>query len=171
MTTKHDQNKAEKLVLGFVVLLIIGSTAIAVWAINSRADKPAENQTTQESGQNDTSSEPDFSVLTSINSQGVLDFLTEEKSGFLYVGRPSCPVCQVFAPILTEVVKENNLTVFYFNTDETRSESAWNDALDAVDVPGVPTFMYIRDGQIVARFNNNGIESEDAILEFIRSNS
>jgi predicted bacteriocin transport accessory protein len=161
---KQNQMKAERLVLGFVVLLIIGAISIAVWAINSRNNTPPANNDT---GQNQNDG-PDFSALASIDSQGVLDFLSSGKSGFLYAGRPTCPHCQVFAPILIEVAKEKDLEVFYFNTDVARGEEARNDALDALGVDGVPNFMYVQGGRVVARLADTA--SRDALLEFIKNN-
>lgn len=164
---KHNQNKAERFVIAVVVLAIIGAVSLAVWAMNSRTDKPAGNETTQEDDSQEEE-EPDFSVLTSINSQGVLDLLANKKSGFIYAGRPTCPHCQVFAPILTEVVAEKNWTVYYFNTDATQGETGRGDALDALEISVVPSFVYVKNGKVAARLQDTA--SRDALIEFISSN-
>lgn len=116
----------------------------------------------------DNGGEVDYSVLSAVDSQAVIDFIAEKKTGFLYAGRPTCPHCQVFAPILTGVVKEKGLTVFYYDTDAANANAEKKkEALGVIGVTGVPSFMYIEDGVIVERLEN--VSSEAALLEFVGS--
>ena len=158
------KSMTKQMITVLMVLLIAGAIVVALVVMHRNNTPPVSDETTQ-NNESGSQSEPDFSVLTSINSQGVLDFLSELKSGFLYAGRPTCPHCQAFAPILIEVVREQNLTVYYYNTDATRGEAQRSEVLEALNITGVPTFMYIQNGQIAGVLVNT--TSREALIDFI----
>jgi predicted bacteriocin transport accessory protein len=165
---KHNSKGAEWVVLWVVMLALVAAIVGVIWVAGERAEQKRREQEQAESGAGEVAT-PDYSMLTAMNSQALLGMLLVGDSGFLYVGRPTCPHCQVFAPILTEVVAENGLEVYYLNTDAVRSEADYDTALDAVGVSGVPSFMYIRDGQVAAKLTDT--TNKEKLLEFIRENS
>ena len=149
-----------------ILLMSIVTIMLLVFALVDRVYAPGAKN-----GDIDTSKEEvekptaDYSVLQKLNSQGVLDFLAKGNTGFLYIGRPTCPHCQAFAPILSKVVKEKRLTVYYYDTDAAKSEpEKKNEVLEATNVIGVPSFLFIKDGVIVETL---GAKSEESLLEFI----
>lgn len=159
-----------------VVLLAGGVATIIMLNQNNKADNGIDNNNTSnvdtaESGNNidastTDSNEPDYDVLTSINSQDVLNFITNKDSGFIYVGRPTCPHCRIFAPILTKVVKQRSIDALYYDTDAANSDKdTKNEALDAINVNAVPSFLAIRSGEIIAELDDT--ESESALNEFV----
>ena len=46
-----------------------------------------------------------------------LDILKDNKAHIVYIARPSCSYCQLETPILTDIVRNNNLKVYYLNTE------------------------------------------------------
>ncbi len=146
-------------VSALVIIALLG-TLLAV-SISSKLTDSGQDNAALVGG--DDNSEADYSVLTELTSQDVVDFFAQKKSGFIYVGRPTCPHCQAFAPVLTSVVKVNNLTVYYYNTDANNSNEKHDDALTLLNITGVPTFLYVKDGVIAGEL---GDRSEDDLLKF-----
>ncbi|WP_195572509.1 thioredoxin family protein [Paenibacillus sp. 1001270B_150601_E10] len=105
----------------------------------------------------------DKKVLMPMSNQQLETFLTEKKSGFVYVGRPTCPVCQEFEPKLVKEVKANKAEVHYFNTDEGRKENEEKmvEMLNSLNISTVPALLYIRDGQEVERIDEGRFSNED----------
>ena len=162
---KKQENYAAPIICAIVIVIALLAVVVAtVASVNSSNNKKDDNQVQEEDGT------PDYTVLTNIESQDVLDFLSEKKTGFMYIGRPTCPSCKVFAPILTKDVKAEGYTVYYYDTDVANSDKDLKtETLDALSVTGVPTFMYIKDGVEVERLSNT--QSEEALREFIEKHS
>lgn len=98
-----------------------------------------------------------------MSNQQLETFLTEKKSGFIYVGRPTCPVCQEFEPKLVKEVKANKAEVHYFNTDEGRKENEEKmvEMLNSLNISTVPALLYFKDGQEVERIDEGRFSNED----------
>ena len=161
----------------YMILFLIGAVLTICLIIffvqmsNRSVDESASNnsQTDTQDDDFDETAEADYTAFQAIDSQDVLDFIDHQNTGFLYIGRPTCPHCQVFAPILTKVVKQNDYTVFYYDTDAAKNDADLKSAaLSALDVTSVPTFMYIKNGIVTAMLENT--ESEAALKEFITKN-
>lgn len=165
--TKKTENKQENyaapiICAAIVVIALLTVVVASVVSINGDKAKQDDNQS-----QTEDEDAVNYSVLTSVGNQDVLDFLSEKKTGFLYVGRPTCSVCQVFAPILTKVVEAENYEVFYYDTDAANDDKELkSEVLEAISVTSVPTFMYIENGVEVERLDNTS--SEEKLREFIQ---
>ncbi|NMM51619.1 thioredoxin fold domain-containing protein [Paenibacillus aquistagni] len=105
----------------------------------------------------------DKKALTPMSNQQLETFLTEKQTGFIYIGRPTCPVCKEFEPRLIKEVKANKAEVHYFNTDEARkdNEQQMVGMLNGLNVSSVPTFIYFKDGQEVERIHEGQVSKED----------
>lgn len=163
-TEKKQENYAAPIICAAIVVIALLVVVVAsVVSINGNKAKQDDNQS-QAGGADET---VNYSVLTSVGNQDVLDFLSEKKTGFLYVGRPTCSVCQVFAPILTKVVEAENYEVFYYDTDAANDDKELkSEVLAAISVTSVPTFMYIENGVEVERLDDTS--SEEKLREFIQ---
>lgn len=165
--TKKTENKQENyaapiICAAIVVIALLTVVVASVVSINGNKAKQDDDQS-----QTEDEDAVNYSVLTSVGNQDVLDFLSEKKTGFLYVGRPTCTVCQVFAPILTKVVEAENYEVFYYDTDAANDDKELkSEVLAAISVTSVPTFMYIEDGVEVERLDDTS--SEEKLREFIQ---
>lgn len=154
------------IICAIVVVVALMSVVVAVTTSGLRRNQDAGTATGDGTVTAD-GVEADYSVMTVMDSQGLLDFLADNDTGFVYLGRPTCPHCRVFAPILTKVVKADGLSVHYYDTDVANSDKDMKKkAMDAVEVYSVPTFMYIEDGVIVERLENT--ESEAVLREFVQ---
>jgi hypothetical protein len=69
-------------------------------------------------------------------------------------------------PILTEVIRERRLQVRYYDADVADSElELRNEVLAAVNVTGVPTFMYVREGRVIAVLGDTS--SRESLVTFL----
>lgn len=118
----------------------------------------------------DTESADTDDVLTSITNEELADFLQKEQSGFLYVGRPTCPVCREFKPLLEGASEETGQNVYYYNTDAGREqdEAKTGELLDQLEVEYVPILFYIENGKIVDRLTPETMD-QAVITAFIES--
>lgn len=106
-----------------------------------------------------------FSVLSSIGLQflqknsGQIKQADEIKDiynlhdGYIYFGRPSCPACKRFKPILNLISKERNLKFNYFNSDYFRNEKNVPEnslmmIFQKYNVDSIPHLAYIENGEI-----------------------
>ena len=169
-TKKIKGNKLRPFLISLCVIVsLVVIIALMVFSTSQIHHTPDQSDDQNSNQTDDTDEEPvaDYNVLHPLNSQGVIDFINKRYTGFLYAGRPSCPHCRAFAPILTQVVKDNNLIVYYYNTDAANVDPELkSEALAIIDTRSVPQFMFIRDGEIIARLDDT--TNEFALLEFIR---
>ena len=99
-----------------------------------------------------------------------LALVLESDSGILvYVGRPTCPACVEFEPILKNALSELEKGLYYFNMDDAmeKSEEDMLTLLEALEVIVVPTVIYIENGIVVSRLN--GLHTESDIIEFLET--
>lgn len=59
--------------------------------------------------------------FTPIVAQEAEQYLKTADEFILFIGRPTCPYCRRFEPKLTQVAKDNDLTVYYLNSENQDS--------------------------------------------------
>lgn len=86
----------------------------------------------------------------------------ESELQYDYIGRPTCPICVEFPPILEEVIEEDQIDVYYYNTDTAREADAsvLSEMMERLDVTGVPTLMAIENGTEVDRLVGESTKEE-----------
>ncbi|MBC1229041.1 thioredoxin family protein [Listeria booriae] len=86
--------------------------------------------------------------------------LENKDSGFVYIGRPTCPDCQAFQPTLDKVLKDKNMRLDYFDTDAARKEKEEQakQFLQDMKVKTVPVIFYLENGKEVSRYDGNDDE-------------
>lgn len=104
-----------------------------------------------------------------IDNQRFTTILESDNSYFIYIGRPTCPICRELEPILENVLSNIDMTLYYYNTDEARQENyeIMVLLLDSLEIMSVPTIIYINNGEIVEELN--GIQEFDDLLSFFNN--
>ncbi|HPE15294.1 MAG TPA: conjugal transfer protein TraF [Bacilli bacterium] len=94
---------------------------------------------------------------------------SKEKASIIYIGRPTCSYCIKLSPVLKSVSTENNLDVYYINTDGIDStEFAKINAADkflSEGSWGTPLIMIVGDGEMKT-YVNNGTLSNKELTDF-----
>lgn len=86
---------------------------------------------------------------------------------YLYVGRPTCQYCQRFVPNLEKVIEKTQVTVYYLNTDEEKTEEATAFA-DKEGIKTVPNLGYYKDGKKINYLVKGSESSLDEIEKFLK---
>lgn len=131
---------------------------------------------------NDNNSSSDFAnseIFSAGNGYGSLieidvDLFKEirdsDKVSVIYVGRPTCPFCLQYEPILHNVTEDTGLDIFYVNIDEWDSNDM-NNILRPImnNFTGVPrTFIMYEGNEVVYRV---GVMQENELLRFLQDNN
>lgn len=95
--------------------------------------------------------------------------LNESKS-YLYVGRPTCPDCREFVPLLNKVVDEEEVEIYYLNTDDYKGTEEGKTKLSEVlleyGISEIPVLSYFEDGSYV-KMDREGYGNVDKIKDFL----
>jgi len=92
--------------------------------------------------------------LLIISRKEIYDFQTDKKDAWIYIGRPSCPDCQDYYPQLLEKLKDNNLKIYYFNTECKASEkSNMKKFMEEIGITEIPSIIHIDKGKITTVYN------------------
>ena len=59
------------------------------------------------------------SAFTPISVSSAKENIDTAEKFILFIGRPSCPYCQLFEPKLSNVARNSNLTIFYINSENS----------------------------------------------------
>lgn len=96
----------------------------------------------------------------------------EDKQNIILIARPTCQYSQLFAPILSQVKDELNLTINYVNTDKLTNTQMeiFKSSLDELynDTWGTPYVLITRSGLVVAE--NSGYVELETIKKFFIDN-
>lgn len=149
--TKLQDNKLIWATIALVVVVIASCLALAF--INTSNN----NESTK------------YETYQNVNSDEVFALLDEtDEISNLYVGRDTCPHCSAFAPKLIEVIKEENVLVYYYDTALARTDDVdkLNELMEILDVSGVPALMKIENGEVLTRLNE--YDNKEAITNFLK---
>ncbi|MBC1434736.1 thioredoxin family protein [Listeria rocourtiae] len=105
-------------------------------------------------GSKNTEDSKQLDKITLAEFQAKLD---NKESGFVYIGRPTCPDCQAFQPTLDSVLKDKDMRLAYFDTDAAREkeEDKTKVFLQDMKVKTVPVIFYLENGKEIARYDGN----------------
>ncbi|MBC2159344.1 thioredoxin family protein [Listeria booriae] len=82
--------------------------------------------------------------------------LSDKKTGYVYVGRPSCPDCDPFQKKLRNALKETDRQGYYYNTDAARkADKNYTEIIKQMNVRVVPTLIYFTRGLETDRYKGD----------------
>lgn len=92
--------------------------------------------------------------IKEISKQQVGQMFAEKSDFFLYVGRPTCPDCEAFYPILQEIVSAKGQRIYYYNTEAKASEKhKMRKFVESLGIDEIPMVLQVEQGKIKARYN------------------
>ena len=65
-----------------------------------------------------------------------------------FIGRPTCPYCQLFAPKLAQVISETGARVSYLESDNVEDANAIAAFRNANTIPTVPALLVAKAGEV-----------------------
>lgn len=155
-TNKKSRKKLWSAIAIFTGILAVGALFLA-WALNLDIKDPKAKH------------EGPYETYVAVTNDEFETMINEGETFFVYVGRDTCPYCAKFAPLLREVIQENNRLVYYYDTTAARSASRVKyDALwDRLGIDGVPGLLKFENGVRTVELNDRS--STAAILEFLNN--
>ncbi|WP_240721136.1 thioredoxin domain-containing protein, partial [Lactobacillus crispatus] len=107
-------------------------------------------------------------ILQSLNSDEVDSFFDKKDNidRYLYIGCPTCYYCRQYSATLNEF---NNLIggqLYYLNIDESKDNADY--AFDNLEVPGTPTVMRIKNGEIANAWVGGG-KTATELYDFLKN--
>lgn len=91
-----------------------------------------------------------------------LDILKNSEGKIVYFGRETCPICQIYEPVLEETLDELNIEAYYFDTDAWRANDEFSTILDHYGIAGIPDLVYIKeDGSYIKQKLSHDAEKFD----------
>lgn len=98
-----------------------------------------------------------------------LDFFNTHINTYVYFGRPTCIDCKNFEPYLLDVLSENNIEVYYFNTDYWRDREGTQDIFSKYEIDSVPQIISIdSEGNISRYYFDEDSDVKDSIKQFLK---
>ncbi|MDO4604543.1 MAG: thioredoxin family protein [Helcococcus sp.] len=91
--------------------------------------------------------------------------------GYIYFGRPTCPSCRLFEPIIKLISKERHIDINYFNSDYFRKEKKASDedlmkVFEKYEVTRIPLLAYVRDGKLYEAFGSELSGNKDQSMVY-----
>ena len=90
--------------------------------------------------------------------------IADKETATFFIGRKTCPYCRKFAGTLAGVVAETKAHIYFINSEEPSQVEALQDFRSRYEIPTVPGFVHISNGQIKVRCDSSMTEEE--IKEF-----
>ena len=103
----------------------------------------------------------DLEVTTVARAQEALD---KQETATFFIGRKTCPYCRKFAGTLSGVVAETKAHIYFINSEEPSQLEALQDFRSRYEIPTVPGFVHVKNGQINVRCDSS--MSAQEIKEF-----
>lgn len=142
------------------ISLIVGLTSTE--SVKATTVQNFENNVSVNQYLNNTSS------FKKVNSDEVDSFFDKKDNidRYLYIGRPTCYYCRQYSVTLNEF---NNLIggqLYYLNIDESKDNADY--AFDNLEVPGTPTVMRIKNGEIANAWVGGG-KTATELYDFLKN--
>jgi len=141
-----SKSKNTKLLIGLISMAVILIAAIAILNVLENRSTETPGGTTEAS--DETTEASDESTALHIIGNSEMDEILNDDSGvgtFVYVGRPTCPFCVEFEPILVGVLEEKGQELLYFETDLANLEDSDRrvQIMEHLGLAGVPAIVYV----------------------------
>ena len=103
------------------------------------------------------------SAFTPISVSSAKENIASAEKFILFIGRPSCPYCQLFEPKLSNVARKSGFNIFYNeNTDELGEIQALRKRYGIATVPA----LFVSEKGAAKVVCDSSLSEED-ILDFI----
>lgn len=108
-----------------------------------------------------------FGSFTPVTAAKAKEAILNQDKVVLFIGRVSCPYCQLFVPKLASVAQTLNQEVLYLNSEDFQDLAAIQDLRAEYGVATVPGLLVSSVGQV--RVICDSSQSEGAIAKFIQA--
>ena len=109
--------------------------------------------------------------LKEISMTEYLDYYNAKDLSIVFLGRPTCPFCEISKPIVGKIAKDEDLTIYYLNTDNFSDDDKvqfirHNELFS--EGYSTPMLLVISNGKI--NFYQEGLTDTEHYIRFFESN-
>ncbi|UJF15921.1 thioredoxin fold domain-containing protein [Jeotgalibaca sp. MA1X17-3] len=105
--------------------------------------------------------------FTELTIDAVEERLKKGEPTILFVGKPTCPFCQMFVPKLNHVAQQNNLDIYYLNSIDTETTPAIKALRNRMGISTVPQVVTIDGEDTYTNLNIESSTSEEKLTELL----
>lgn len=111
--------------------------------------------------------------INEISESEYMKIIKEDGISIIYVARPTCSYCQMFEPVLTEVLNEYKIGVEYIDISAISTQDEWNEFYNSNEFLssgewGTPTLMIYKNKELYKV--NAGYVDKDTLVNFLVEN-
>ena len=140
----NKKAKNNKLIIGLVGALVFVVTTLIIVAVNTNTRLIYIGNAEVEA------------LLADSSEQGV----------FMYIGSPSCPVCNTFRPTVEAVLERMEAELYYFETDAAIAEDLERTRANlGRTASSTPTIIYLVNGEVIDSINSTTASELQAFFE------
>lgn len=100
-----------------------------------------------------TTSRNHYQLISIQSIQELSDIIQSNHTAYIYFGRPTCPDCADFVPILEKELRLAKTNVYYFNTDIFKNEPEYENVINTFDIIWIPALYETKSGDITNTFD------------------
>lgn len=134
--------------VGIVFLFVIGVALVIFFWTNSR--------------------NAEANHLVDVDTNRLTQIVSNEENALVYIGRPTCSMCQEFKPELEKKLLKSRKNLFYLNTDEHRSENGFGDVLEKISVDSVPVIVKMKNGEAISWFTYDDFKQGENLDDWLK---
>ncbi|EUJ32229.1 hypothetical protein PCORN_02611 [Listeria cornellensis FSL F6-0969] len=132
-----------------IIVLTIVTLALFIVGVQLIVDTHAKNLA-------DTKAEANEQPIQNITNSQMKKILADKKTGYVYVGRPTCPDCEPFRKRLLSALEATDRQALYYNTDKAReADKNYTAIIKQMGVKVVPTLIYYTRGLETDRYRGD----------------
>lgn len=100
-----------------------------------------------------------------LTAEEVNDKIENGDHFFLYTGRITCQYCRKIVPILNKVIKDNNIELYYLDSENTKEDIILSNFRDTYGIKTVPSIIYFIGKDDYHTFELNMSEDDESEIE------
>lgn len=96
------------------------------------------------------------------NSRQLDNLIHSKDDSLIYFGRPTCPDCEDFYPILLDSLIKNDTIAYYYNSDVRIQDTEYLAIKSYFEIDWVPSLYRVGNGEIIKKFDLLFVQTTDA---------
>lgn len=112
--------------------------------------------------------QPKYIEMEELKLNSLQDFFKSKESGAVYIKRNDCAQCNEMDEIISKIITNRNVKVYFYSTSEDRDNNAdeMYGFLDSIKVSYVPVLLECEEGKIL---NYYSLDNEEELRKFLKN--
>lgn len=176
-----EKDKIKNIVIIVLLLIIVGGGCFftSLLASNNNGDSTSSEDdgytdvvALQQRAEEESAavSADERKSLTEVSVDEYLTIYEGQEPQLVFIGKPSCPFCEIVQPILEHLAYQYNLTINYVNIDNFSGDDQVDfvQSNDYFNSFGTPTLLIVSNGEITQTLE--GLTDTESYTTFLKTN-